>query len=211
MNQPIELIKYDNIIFDLGGVLLNIDYHKTIDEFKKLGIAKFEKLFTQLNQHAVFDRFDRGEISFAAFRKTIITESGVNIPEKPFSKAWNAMLLDFPEERMALLERLKRTHRIFLLSNTNAPHIAAFNQYMKKAGLYQRFIKVFEKRYYSFETGMRKPKKRIFDLVLNENNLNKAKTLFIDDSYQHVEGALKAGIIAFFLEQGTTIIDIFKP
>ena len=208
MYQSIDLKKYDTLIFDLGGVLLNINYHKTTDEFKKLGVVEFDKLYTQLNQHHIFDGFERGEISAVNFRTQIVEESGIDISQEPFDKAWNAMLLDFPEERMNLLEQLRNTHRIFLLSNTNAPHIIAFNRYMKQIGLYDRFINVFEKRYYSFEVGMRKPEKRIFDLVVDENKLDKAKTLFIDDSPQHVEGAIKTGLHAVYLEPGKTIIDI---
>ena len=210
MNAPIDLKKYDNIIFDLGGVLINIDYLETKREFEKLGIRNFDTLFTQFQQDHVFDRFEKGEISPKNFYQSLVNKSGIKISITDFNNAWKAMLLDFPEERMNLLEDLKKSHRLFLLSNTNSLHIPAFRKSIKEEGLYDRFTDVFEKHYYSSEVGMRKPDTEIFNLVVNENNLIKEKTLFIDDSPQHVEGAIKAGLNALFLKPGEQITEIIK-
>ena len=201
--------EYNSIIFDLGGVLLNIDYHKTINKFKSLGLVKFDSIYTQFKQDGVFDKFERGEISNNEFRDEIIKNSGVEIPKKKFEEAWNSMLLDFPPTRIALLEKLAKTHRIFLLSNTNKPHIVAFKEYLNTIGLLSRFNNVFEKIYFSYEMGMRKPETRIFEYVINENKLNKEKTIFIDDSFQHIEGAIKTGIDAFFLKPEKCITEVF--
>ena len=72
------------------------------------------------------------------------------------------------------------------------------------------FDEIFEKQYLSFEIGMRKPDKEIFELVLNENKLFASETLFIDDSIQHIEGAEKTGIAAYHLQPHETIIDVFN-
>jgi len=210
MNEPIDLKKYDTIIFDLGGVLINIDYLKTKRAFEKLGINNFDMLFTQFNQDYIFDRFEKGEISPEIFYKSLVNKAGINISIAEFNRAWNAMLLDFPKERMTLLEGLQNSHRLFLLSNTNALHIPAFKKSIRNEGLFERFSMVFEKHYYSSEVGMRKPDIEIFDLVVNENNLVKKKTLFIDDSPQHVEGAIRAGLKALHLKPGTDIIKLFE-
>ena len=207
MNSSIDLKNYDNIIFDLGGVLINIDYLKTKFEFEKLGIRNFDELFTQFNQDRIFDHFEKGEISPEDFHQSLVKKAGIKISITDFNHAWNAMLLNFPEERMNLLEKLKRSHRLFLLSNTNALHIPAFKKSIMQEGLYDRFIAVFEKHYYSSEVGMRKPNAEIFDLVVNENNLVKEKTLFIDDSPQHVEGAKRAGLDALYLKPGIDITE----
>ena len=210
MNAPLDLKKYDNIIFDLGGVLINIDYLKTKHEFERLGIRNFDTLFTQFQQDHVFDQFEKGEINPQDFYESLKNKVDIEISIAEFNHAWNAMLLDFPEERMDLLEQLKKPHRLFLLSNTNALHIPAFKKSIKQEGLYDRFNTVFEKHYYSSEVGMRKPDTEIFDLVVSENNLIKEKTLFIDDSPQHVEGAKKAGLNALFLKPGEQITEIIK-
>jgi putative hydrolase of the HAD superfamily len=208
MIQPLDLSKYNNIIFDLGGVLINIDYLKTKLEFEKLGVCNLDTLFTQFQQDHIFDRFEKGEISPKSFYQSLVNKTRIEISKPDFNHAWNAMLLDFPEMRMSLLEDLKKSHKLFLLSNTNALHISAFKKSIKQEGLFDRFIGVFEKHYYSSEIGMRKPDTEIFDLVVDENKLDKSKTLFIDDSPQHVEGAKKAGLHAVYLEPGKTVIDI---
>ena len=210
MNAPIDLKKYDNIIFDLGGVLINIDYLETKSEFEKLGILNFDTLFTQFQQDHIFDRFEKGEISPEIFYEKLKDKAEIEISITDFNQAWNAMLLDFPEVRMNLLEDLKKSHRLFLLSNTNSLHIPSFKKSIKQEGLYDRYTAVFEKHYYSSEVGMRKPDTEIFDLVVNENNLIKEKTLFIDDSPQHVEGAINAGLNALFLKPDEQITEIIK-
>ena len=210
MNPPIDLIKYDSIIFDLGGVLINIDYLKTKYAFEEIGIRNFDALFTQFNQDQLFDQFEKGEISPENFYENLKNKAEIEISISEFNRAWNAMLLDFPEERMRLLENLKKSHRLFLLSNTNSLHIPSFKQSIKKEGLYDRFINVFEKHYYSSEVGMRKPDSEIYDLVVQENKLLKEKTLFIDDSPQHVEGAIRAGLDALHLKPGQNITEIIK-
>ena len=111
---------------------------------------------------------------------------------------------------MRLLEDLKKSHRLFLLSNTNSLHIPAFKKSIEREGLYDRFTMVFEKHYYSSEVGMRKPDTKIFDLVVQENNLLKEKTLFIDDSPQHVAGAKRAGLDALHLKHGVDITEVFN-
>lgn len=210
MNSSIDLKNYDNIIFDLGGVLINIDYLETKREFEKLGIRNFDILFTQFKQDHIFDLFEKGEISPENFYNRLKNKAGIEISIGEFNHAWNAMLLNFPEKRMDLLENLKTTHRLFLLSNTNSLHIPAFKKSINREGLYDRFTTVFEKHYYSSEVGMRKPDTEIFDLVVNENNLVKEKTLFIDDSPQHVEGAINAGVDALHLKPGVDITEAFN-
>ncbi|MDR4987474.1 MAG: hypothetical protein RG741_01385 [Bacteroidales bacterium] len=111
-----------NIIFDLGGVLLNIDYGLTIAAFKKLGVEDFDGFFTQAAQHKVFDRFDTGHVTPGEFRDRLRRLSGLNLSDRQIDDAWNAMLLDMPADRIKLLQKVRRNYRIFLLSNTNAIH-----------------------------------------------------------------------------------------
>jgi HAD superfamily hydrolase (TIGR01509 family) len=103
---------------------------------------------------------------------------------------------------------VRKTHRTFLLSNTNEIHYAAFTSYMKEKFKCDIFSEVFEKAYVSHKVKMRKPNAEIFELVVRENNLRKEETLFIDDSFQHIEGARRVGLNALFLEKGKTILDL---
>lgn len=198
-----------NIIFDFGGVILNIDYKLTEAAFAGLGLSDFEDMYSQASQNKLFDTFEKGLITPAQFRTEIRKYIG-SASDEQIDKAWNSMLLDLPEERIKLLDRLKKTHRIFLLSNTNEIHFTAFTAYMKDKFRRDVFSDVFEKAYVSHKVHMRKPDTEIFEFVLAENKLNREETLFIDDSIQHIEAAKRSGIRAHFLKKGETINSLFQ-
>jgi HAD superfamily hydrolase (TIGR01509 family) len=207
--EKINLNKYKNIIFDLGGVILNIDYNLSVEAFKKLGLNDFNNLFSKAGQSNLFDNYETGKISSENFVESIQQITGKNISKQSIIEAWNAMLLDLPEERLALLNKLKTTHRTFLLSNTNEIHKIAYCNYLKNKFHLNDFSDFFIKQYLSFEIGLRKPNREIFDFVIKENNLIKEETIFIDDSIQHIQGAKSTGIDAVHLSDGYTILDLF--
>jgi putative hydrolase of the HAD superfamily len=188
------------LILDFGGVLLNIDYEAPIREFKKLGIENFRELFTQASQSDLFDEFEKGKISNEKFLEEMKILSGKNISHEEIEHAWNSILLDFPEEKMKLLEKLKHGYNLFLLSNTNEIHIRHFENAMNEKFGENYFHSHFEKIYFSSRMGMRKPDTEIFEFVLKENGLVAEETIFIDDSIQHVMGAKKTGINALHLD-----------
>jgi HAD superfamily hydrolase (TIGR01509 family) len=198
-----------NIIFDLGGVLLNLEMEKTRNAFISLGMENFDQHFTQAKQAGAFDLFDCGKISPDEFRRELKKHLPQNTSDESIDHAWNAMLKDLPAERLKLLRNLSKKYRLFLLSNTNEIHITAFSTYLKKTFGFSDFSDYFENHYYSCRIGMRKPNADIFEFVLRENNLNAAETVFIDDSIQHVKGAEKVGITGLFLSPQKTILDLF--
>ncbi len=199
---------FKNIIFDFGGVILNIDYRLTEQAFAKLGLRDFEKIHSQKAQEEIFNAFETGMLSPGQFREEIRKYIG-SATDNQIDAAWNSMLLDLPAERIVLLDKLKKSNRIFLLSNTNQIHFRSFSAYMENKFKRNIFSDVFEKAYVSHEVHMRKPGAEIFELVVRENKLIKEETLFIDDSIQNIEGAKKIGLNTVFLEQGKTILDVF--
>ena len=199
-----------NIIFDLGGVLLNIDYDASIQAFKRLGIKDFDNFFTQAAQNQLFDRLDRGEVSPAGFRDALRSMSGLGLSDAEIDAAWNAMLFDLPPARVQLLEGVKQHYNTYLLSNTNAIHYPAYMHYMRQAYGVESLEDLFSKQYLSHEIGLRKPDPEPFELILRENQLKADETLFIDDTLGHVKGAAQTGIKAFFLDvKSTDILDLF--
>lgn len=202
--------KINNIIFDLGGVIINLDIPKTISEFNKLSSIPFESIYTQLQQYPIFDLYDKGEISSDVFFNDLKKITNTNSDISAIRQAWDAMLLDFPKHRLELLNSLKDKYRIFLLSNTNEAHIETFELDLHKQHGYKNLEPFFEKVYYSCRIGMRKPDTKIFDYVLNQNNLIAQETLFIDDSPQHIEGALKTGINAKLLHKHREVADLLS-
>ena len=196
-----------SIIFDLGGVLLNISYQKTIDEFEKLGVENSSAFYSKKSQTNIFNLLETGEISENEFVK-VIRKSCKSVTPKQIIYAWNFMLLDLPKNRINLLINLKKEYQIFLLSNTNEIHINKFKNIMGEEE-YDKFYNLFNKVYYSHEIGMRKPNAEAFRLILDENNLKTKEVLFIDDSPQHIEGAKKIGIQTYHLKDDEEITTVF--
>ena len=195
------------IIFDLGAVLLNINYQLTITEFAKLGVKNADSFYSKEVQTNLFNDIESGEISADSFLKLLQKETN-NASKNEVRNAWNAMLIDLPKERIELLKQLKQDFPIYLLSNTNSIHISEFR---KKIGetKYQEFYNLFDKVYYSHEIGFRKPNKDAFQLILDENNIKANEVLFIDDSPQHIEGANKLGIQTHHLSDTEEVATLF--
>ena len=199
-----------NIIFDLGGVIINLDVNKTILEFNKLTYMPFEAIYTQASQIELFNALDKGKISNEEFFYEIRKQIRYEGPESELIRAWNAMLLDVPEKRLDVLVKMKQNYNTFLLSNTCEPHITAFEHDLYIKHGVKNFNDYFDEVYYSCRLGMRKPDKEIFEFVLDKNNLKPEETVFIDDSIQHVKGAGECGISAFLLPQNAEIGDFLN-
>ena len=197
-----------SIIFDLGGVILNLDYSKTEDEFKKIGVLHFKELYSQKKQTLLFDEFEKGKIKPEEFIFSLKDSENLKIKEVDFINAWNAMLLEIPIENLQFINGLKKDYNIFLLSNTNEIHIKKFEGDLKTNNMLEQFYKCFDKIYYSSRMGKRKPEENCFNQVLEENGLIAENTLFIDDSIQHIEGAKKVGIKTFHLEKNKSILNL---
>jgi HAD superfamily hydrolase (TIGR01509 family) len=195
------------IIFDLGAVLLNINYQLTITEFAKLGVKNTDSFYSKEVQTNLFNDIESGKISADSFLKLLQKETK-NASKNEVRNAWNAMLIDLPKERIELLKQLKQDFPIYLLSNTNSIHISEFR---KKIGetKYQEFYNLFDKVYYSHEIGFRKPNKEAFQIILDENNFNANEVLFIDDSPQHIEGAKNLGIKTYHLKDSDEVTTLF--
>ena len=182
-----------NIIFDLGGVLLDINYQKTIAAFENLGLENFGDMFSQFKADALFEKLETGELSDTDFYSAIKKRTKSAVTNTEIDHAWNALILHFRIESLNMLEKLSNKYKLYLLSNTNSIHLKCFKklftQETGKASLDSCFIKAW----YSNELGLRKPGAKIFEFVLREESLNAAETLFIDDTFSNIETAQKLG------------------
>ncbi len=202
--------KPEAVIFDFGGVLINIDYDATVIAFQKLGVEHFEELYSKAVQSDLFDRFETGQISSQRFVNALLDYLPPGTTPNQIVSAWNAMIGEVPPESITLLDRLKEQGlKLFLLSNTNAIHIPIA---LKKWEIVapEPFSSYFDKVYLSHEIHTRKPASSAFDLVCTEQGLDKEKTLFIDDSIQHIEGAKKYGLQTFHLENQQDLYSLFS-
>jgi putative hydrolase of the HAD superfamily len=196
-----------NIIFDLGGVILNLNYGATAAAFNALGLNNFDDFYNQKQQTELFNNFEKGLISEEIFIEKFKRETALE--KLDIIKAWNAMLLNLPAKRLHFIKALKNHYSIFLLSNTNEIHIKHFEAQLLQENNFSLFKKSFHKIYYSCRMHNRKPDLVCFQKVLNENSLKANETLFIDDSIQHIKAAQKLEIKTYLMEQNKSIIDLF--
>ncbi len=204
-------MKVKNIILDFGGVIIDVDYHRAAESFRKLGASGFENLYSKKEQAVFFDDFEKGRITDEQFRDEIRKYLPEGITDEQIDEAWNSMVDSIPQARMDFIHELKRKYHLFLLSNTNSIHARDFTVKLNNqfgAGCLET---IFEKIYLSFQIGMRKPDAEIFNKVMSENKLSYAETVFIDDSIQHVEGASRAGLNALHLDLHKTVLEKFLP
>ena len=195
------------IIFDLGVVILNINYQNTIDAFEKIGVKNSQSFYSKKYQINLFNKIETGKISQVKFLLELQKRTA-KASIHQIKNAWNSMLLDLPIKRVILLKKISLNYTSFLLSNTNQMHIAKFKANIGRKR-YNDFYNIFTKVYYSHEIGHRKPEPEAFKLILDENQLNANEVLFIDDSPQHIEGAKKIGLKTHLLKEHEDITNLF--
>ena len=201
--------KIKNIIFDLGGVILNIDFKQTALAFAELGMGNFNEYYTLQSVSPLFEKLEMGMITpedfYNEFRNLAKLPSLTN---DEIMHAWNALLLDFPAERISWLKQIKERHKIYLLSNTNQIHYDAFTKIYREKIEDKNFDELFVTAYYSHVLGLRKPSKEIFETVLKKGNLLHEETVFIDDSMANIEAAKNVGLQTIHLPSPKTILDL---
>jgi putative hydrolase of the HAD superfamily len=196
-----------NIIFDMGGVLLNLDFKSTQDAFRNLGMNNIDELFRHGHTASFFKEYEKGTLSDEEFIREAKAFLKQDVSDGQVIDAWNAMLLDFPADRISFVEQLKQGYRIFLLSNTNAIHYRCFQATYRDAYGGKSFNDLFERAYYSHLIKFHKPDTRAYQLVLDENRLLPEETMFIDDSFANVEAAEQVGIRGYFLKPGESVVE----
>ena len=177
-----------------------MDYHAAARAFAALGFSDFEALYSKAQQDHLFDGFETGELSPDQFRDRIRELHTSALTDAQIDHCWNAMLGSVPPERLTLVARLKDRYQVLLLSNTNAIHVPAFERIIARENGITDFKSLFDGAYYSCEMRLRKPHAAAFHHVLERHAADPERTLFIDDSIQHVEGARSAGLHAEHLD-----------
>lgn len=200
-----------SIIFDLGGVILDIDINKTIAAFDQLNIKGVSTKDILTDNQPLFHQLEIGIISPQEFINALRqTHRGVeNVSENQIWEAWNALLLTFKKERIDLLKNLRESYNIYLLSNTNLPHRTHFKElYKNQFG--DDFEHLFTRCFYSDEMHLRKPNTEIYLQVAKAIGSNSDDILFIDDLQVNIDEAKACGWNAYCLKNNESIIDLFK-
>jgi putative hydrolase of the HAD superfamily len=189
---------YDHVIFDFGGIFININYQKTIDEMNRIGNNnKASDLYGQHAQISIFSDLEIGKISEFQFLSKLNNLLELDNKESELKLAWNSMLFDIPNERIDFLKELKKDKKLYLLSNINQIH----EKHISTLDNAEEFYSQFDKIYFSHHLGMRKPDSEIFNHVLSDLEIKASEAFFIDDSIGHVNAAKGLGIQAVLLEK----------
>ena len=202
--------KIKNIIFDLGGVILDIDENIVYKELEKLGINVSElahsKEFIEL-----ISKFDTGIYTAPTFRKKAKALLGLEkMTDQKFDSIWNAMLLDIPRERIEAIEQVKKHYKIFLMSNTNEIHYDLYVRDLQLRFGYKEFDALFDKSYFSFDIHLEKPDPRFFEMILDHEGLVPEETIFIDDTEANIKVAKKLGIRTYHISRDELVRNLFE-
>jgi len=197
-----------NIIFDLGGVLLDVDYKKTLNAFKALGYENFDEMYNQYSSDEVFEALEKGDISIDDFYAKLESRHRGKIERASLTRAWNEMLEQFRLPSLAYIKTLADHYKIYLLSNTNSIHLDAFSKAYKNETGEESLDDLFTKAYYSHKINLRKPNKDIFEFVLEDAGIKAEETLFIDDSYNNIDTAKAMGFQTHLLVPGEKIEEL---
>ena len=201
--------KKPNLLFDYGGVIINIDFQLTLEAMRRFSPAGGTIEFDQRAQAELFDRLETGRLTAAEFRAGLRSGYQLTATDAELDAAWNALLLDVPAERLTLIAELRaQGHETALLSNTNQLHIDTINERLRaQYGFRHGIADVLDRVFYSQQVGLRKPGEEIFRHALREMNWEAGETLFIDDSLQHIETARRLGLHTLHLAPPLTLTD----
>ena len=202
--------KIKNIIFDLGGVILDIDENAALHELQKLGVDS-QQLVNSEAFKAIDERFERGIITANTFRKQV--KALVELPklsDADFDYVWNSVLLDIPRERILALEEIKEHYNIFLMSNTNEIHYDLYIRDLQLRFGYKQFDDLFDKSYFSFDTHLLKPDPLFFEYILDQQGLKPQETLFIDDTETNVKQDMQLGLHVFHIHRDELVRSFFQ-
>lgn len=200
--------KIKHIIFDLGGVILDIDENMAIHELQKRGIDL--SLVESEAFRSIDSRFERGILTAASFRRKVKELFGLpKLSDADFDYIWNAILLDIPRERIQALEEIKEHYNIFLMSNTNEIHYDLYVRDLQLRFGYKQFDDLFDKSYFSFDVHLLKPDPLFFEYILEQQGLKPEQTLFIDDSAENIKVAMDMGIHVFHIHRNELVRNFF--
>ena len=200
-----------NLIFDLGGVILDLSVDQTMEQFSALSGLDKQRVKDLYASTTGFEEYEKGLMSDKDFRDFVRAVFAVQSSDEEIDTCWTAMLLGLPIRKLDLLQSLKKDFSVYLLSNTNNIHINYINQIMLPGITHpgNSLDSYFHRAYYSHIMKKRKPNADIFEQVLNENSLLAHETLFLDDNLPNIEGAKQLGIQTFHVLTPDLILDYF--
>lgn len=206
--MPSPLANIRSIIFDLGNVIVDIDYMVMVNEFKKIAVIDFSDMVNYSRQDNIFNQFEKGSISVPDFRCALRKYLKEGVTDAEIDAAWNSIITAYPPAKFDMLTQLRKEYKTYALSNINELHVALIEENVQKRFGAPNLRSYFDQVYYSNETGYRKPEPEIYKLVLDNERLIPSETLFIDDKAENIEAAAALGIKTLHLTDRDALLEL---
>lgn len=191
-----------NIIFDLGGVIIDLDRNQAVRSFEAIGVEDAGELIDPYEQKGIFQELETGRIGVEEFCDKLREHIGKDLPSEDIKRAWMGFIVDTPQYKLDYILGLRDRYKVYLLSNTN-PIIQldwAQTERFTEAG--RPINAYFDKLYTSYEIGITKPDRRIFDYMIQDAGIDPAESLFVDDGKKNIEVAEQLGFHTYQPENG---------
>lgn len=199
LNNYPQFINVNTIIFDFGGVVVNLNIDQCIQKINDLGVVNVEQFLSNYGQKDFFLKYEKGEISTEEFRNSIRNMASASLTDEQIDEAWCAFLVDIPKEKIEIIKELKKNFKLLLLSNTNPLHIE--KSAVEALAPYNCSLNdLFDKCYLSYEMKMTKPNEDIFISLLNDAGVNAENCLFLDDGPKNIETANNLGFQTYLVD-----------
>lgn len=202
-----RLAELDTIIFDLGEVIVDLDPQAVIREFSRITDGKGSDLRELIVGSPYLYRYETGQVTDQEFVHEINQLFGTRISFEEFRHAWNLMIKAISPRRLELMQKLMATHRVLILSNTNAMHEVYFDEMVQSVT--GTPMKAYaHTAYYSHLIGYRKPNEDIYEFVIKEQGLRPDRALFLDDKEENIQAARRVGLKAEQVKYPDQIFEI---
>ncbi|MEQ9218373.1 MAG: HAD family phosphatase [Cyclobacteriaceae bacterium] len=207
----IELSKIDTIIFDLGGVIVDLNPGAVIEKLSKhagVDLGPMDKMKEFIVSSPILIQYETGKSSEEQFLTDMNELLKANMSMEEFEEAWNLMLGNIPEKRLNLMRSLGQNFNTMILSNTNGIHERKFDEMVNEATGEEGMHSFVHLAHYSHRIGLRKPEASCYNYVIDHSQLKPERTLFLDDNRANITSAQSLGIQAVQVKYPDQIFQI---
>lgn len=206
----IDISNIDAIVFDLGGVIINLYEERTFEAFSVLGGMSIDEVKEKAATEKYFKDYETGHIDDPTFRAHLRESLEFEGQEEFLDEAWNAMLGAIPKAKLQMLDELRSKYKLFVMSNTNAIHVRRFLKICDHVSPEKGFYSYFDKVYLSNEVGARKPDSGAWQVILDEQLINAENMVFIDDKLENIQAASALGFQVYHNQQPDDWMEFFR-
>lgn len=193
--------KIRNIVFDLGGVLMDLDRERAVRRFVEIGVLDAEEWIGLYGQKGIFLEIENGQIDLDTYCKKLCEHTGKPLTYEQIQYAWMGFITDVPQYKLDYLLELRKHYKVYLLSNTN-PIIQSWARSETFTPAGRPISAYFDKMYTSYEVGAIKPDRAIYDYMISDSQLNPSETLFVDDGKKNIEIGQELGFYTYQPKNG---------